>query len=369
MNTGPRCGEEDFLLSAYDYPLPPESVAQFPCQEPGSSRLLAMRRKGPLDLLDASFMDLPDLLPAKALIIANNTKVLSARLCGRRAGGGKMEFLPLTPLPLILEGSQRQGERSLAEIECLLKPCGKIRAGEVLAFGGGLELRLISKGDFGKCRALLTWQGDLEKIFGTLGQMPLPPYIRREPENLDRSRYQTIYAKKTGAMAAPTAGLHFTPQLRSELQRRGFLWEELTLHVGYGTFSPVRAQDIRDHKMHAEFMEIPLSCAQAIKNARREGRPIAAIGTTSLRALEGAAPALLAGEPFAGQTDIFLYPGREIKMADCLLTNFHLPKSSLLMLVSAFAGRRRILAAYARAIGLGYRFFSYGDAMLIRPAA
>ena len=197
---------------------------------------------------------------------------------------------------------------------------------------------------------------------------PLPPYIKRTDAEEDLSRYQTIYSRedKTGSVAAPTAGLHFTPEMRETLKARGFQWADVTLYVGYGTFSPVRSADIRGHRMHREYVEMPEATALAIAEAKREGRPVIAVGTTSLRSMEGVAELCGRVQPFTGWTDIFLYPGRPFRVVDGLLTNFHLPESSLIMLVSALAGRERVLAAYAEAVSRGYRFFSYGDAMLIR---
>ena len=199
-------------------------------------------------------------------------------------------------------------------------------------------------------------------------QAPLPPYIKRSDAEEDFSRYQTIYSReeKTGSVAAPTAGLHFTDELRETLRRRGFQWAEVTLYVGYGTFSPVRCEDIRNHQMHREYVELPEETANAIAEAKARHRPVIAVGTTSVRTLEGVAQVCGRAQPFAGWTDIFLYPGRPFRVVDGIITNFHLPESSLLMLVSAFAGRKRILEAYQEAVKEGYRFFSYGDAMLIR---
>ena len=208
----------------------------------------------------------------------------------------------------------------------------------------------------------------MAEAFAATGHIPLPPYIKRSDAEEDFSRYQTIYAReeKTGSVAAPTAGLHFTDELRETLRRRGFQWAEVTLYVGYGTFSPVRCEDIRNHQMHREYVELPEETADAIAEAKARHRPVIAVGTTSVRTLEGVAQVCGRAKPFAGWTDIFLYPGRPFRVVDGIITNFHLPESSLLMLVSAFAGRKRILEAYQEAVKEGYRFFSYGDAMLIR---
>ena len=296
--------EADFFLSSYRFDLPPEQIAQFPPEERGASRLLVMPRKGAPDpcpeLRHAMFSELPDLLPPGALIVANNSRVLQARLLGSRFTGGKVEFLLLTPLPLVMERASPD------------------KVGGADAFSAEAEGLVYARDD------------------------------------------------KTGSVAAPTAGLHFTPALRERLAARGFEWAEVTLYVGYGTFSPVRSEDIRGHRMHREYVEVPEATAEAVARAKAQGRPVLAVGTTSVRTLEGVAELCGRVQPYTGWTDIFLYPGRSFRVVDAMLTNFHLPESSLLMLVSAFAGRERMLAAYAEAVARGYRFFSYGDAMLIK---
>lgn len=362
----------DFLLKSYAFPLPEASIAQYPPPVRGTSRLMVLERAGGAPR-HALFGELARWLPEGALIVANNSRVLPARLAGQReATGGRVEFLLLTPLPLLLAQAgaaptPADGRRS-AVAEGLVRAGGRLREGERLALGGGISATLMEKGPFGRYQVRLDWQGDLAGAFIRAGEMPLPPYIRRPAGPDDAERYQTVYARpeKTGSAAAPTAGLHFTPELRAELGARGFLWREVTLYVGYGTFSPVRCADIREHHIHSEYMEIPEETAEAVRAAQAEGRPVVAVGTTSARALEGVAAQLGEVRPFAGWTDIFLYPGRPFRIIDALVTNFHLPESSLLMLVSAFAGRKRMLAAYAEAVARGYRFFSYGDAMLIR---
>lgn len=365
--------EADFFLKSYDFELPPEQIAQFPPEKRGASRLLVLPRAGDLDLRHARFSDLPGLLPENALIVANNSRVLQARLLGSRATGGKVEFLLLTPLPLVLaqaapETRAGAGGAFSAEAEGLVRAGGSVREGETFDFGAGIRVTVLQSGPFGRRRVRLRWQGDLAKAFAATGHIPLPPYIKRADGAEDLSRYQTVYARddKTGSVAAPTAGLHFTPELRRELALAGFEWAEVTLYVGYGTFSPVRGEDIRTHRMHREYVEIPEATAEAVARARAEKRPVVAVGTTSVRALEGVAELCGRVQPYTGWTDIFLYPGRGFRVADAVLTNFHLPESSLLMLISAFAGRKRVLAAYAEAVARGYRFFSYGDAMLIR---
>lgn len=368
--------DKEFLLSSYSYDLPEDRIAQTPPEIKGQSRLLVMNRgkNGTADekdsLIDTKFENLPDYLPKNALLVANNTRVLPARIMGHRSSGGKVEFLLLTPLPLVVASacpeSNYGGMEKSAIIECLLRPSARIHPGETIKLGADLGLEALEKGDFGKWKGRLFWKGNPEAIFSARGKIPLPPYIRREPQKLDEDRYQTVYARITGSVAAPTAGLHFTEDLRNRLLNAGFGWGEATLHVGYGTFSPVRCDDIRMHKMHPEYVEISSELAGAVMEARTQGRPVIAVGTTSLRALEGVAGKIGGIREFSGWTDIFLYPGEKFKIVDGLITNFHLPQSTLLMLVSAFAGRRRVLKAYEHAIKSGYRFFSYGDAMLIR---
>ncbi|GHU96352.1 S-adenosylmethionine:tRNA ribosyltransferase-isomerase [Deltaproteobacteria bacterium] len=364
--------EADFLLSSYQYELPPEQIAQFPPEKRGSSRLLVMQRAGELALAHKNFNDLPDCLPDKALLVVNNARVLQARLTGARATGGKADFLLLTPLPIVLERARCDAAAAdnafYAEVKGLLRAGGSVRDGESLHFGAGISVTVLETAPFGVRRVRLSWHEDLAASFATAGHIPLPPYIKRPDNEEDAARYQTIYAanSKTGAVAAPTAGLHFTPLLRESLTAKGFEWVEITLYVGYGTFSPVRCEDIRSYNMYKEYIEIQEDAANAIIKARAQGRPVLAVGTTSARALEGVAELCGKVRPYTGWTDIFLCPGKKFRVVDALLTNFHLPKSSLLMLVSAFAGRERVLAAYTEGVRGGYRFFSYGDAMLLR---
>lgn len=400
----------DDLLSSYRFFLPESRIAQEP-GERGGSRLLVTSRvpEGTARPVHARFADLPDYLPRGALLVANNSRVVPARLTGRRPGGGKAEFLLLTPLPLAASVAEPQAASSgattfVAEVEGLIRPAAKIRPGDELVFApagettppcaaagaarGGLRVTVLEKGAFGRCRARLCWSaaGDgpddgrgeetaaqaLRRHFDTMGHLPLPPYIRRPDTPEDARRYQTVYARqdKAGSVAAPTAGLHFTEDMRRRLREKGFEWAEVTLHVGYGTFSPVRCADLRDHVMHAEYAEVPAETALAVNRARAEGRPVLAVGTTAARTLEGAAAAT-GGDaggigPYAGWVNIFIRPGYAFRIIDGLITNFHLPESTLLMLVSALTGRERMLALYAEAVERGYRFFSYGDAMLIR---
>lgn len=375
---------EDLLLSSYVYDLPEERIAQHPAVVRGQSRLMVVNRAEACRE-HSSFADICEHLPKGALLVVNNSKVLPARLLGHRASGGKVEFLMLTPLPLVAmqeasqgtvldvitlaeDASEGLGPWHMAEVEGLLKASKALRQGEVLDFGPQLKVEVIHKGDFGRSRVNLFWQGDLGERFANQGHLPLPPYIRREDAVADHERYQTVFARedKLGSVAAPTAGLHFTPEIRQRLADHGVEWAEVTLYVGYGTFSPVRCDHILDHEMHAEYVTITAETVEAIARAKAEGRPVVAVGTTSSRVLEGVATQHGELVPYTGWINIFMYPGYDFKVVDQLITNFHLPESSLLMLVSAFAGRKKMLEAYEEAVAMEYRFFSYGDAMLLK---
>lgn len=363
--------KEDFLLESYDYELPESQIAQTPPEHRGDSRLMVINRNGDLGLEHHQFSELCDLLPEGALLVANNSRVLPARLRGvRPATGGRVEFLLLTPLPVVLKDAQETGDGGhTARAAGLMRCGGHLHAGETIPFGDDISIVLREKGDFGRWTVDLFWKGDLVGDYEAEGSIPLPPYIRRMPVADDSDRYQTVYARedKIGSVAAPTAGLHFTNELRQRLAERGFGWSEVTLYVGYGTFSPVRSEDIRSHSMHQELIEMPADTAARIREAKTEGRPVIAVGTTSVRTMEGCWEACGAIQEYSGFTGFFLYPGKPLNVVDGLITNFHLPKSSLIMLVSAMAGRKRILEAYRQAVAAGYRFFSYGDAMFIRP--
>jgi S-adenosylmethionine:tRNA ribosyltransferase-isomerase len=310
------------------------------------------------------FDSLPEHLPEGALLVFNTSKVVPVRLLGKRAGGGEREFLLLTPLPLVLERARAAGGgRHAAEVEGLARGAGRTPGG-IWRFGS-LEVTPLERLPFGGRRALLVWRGDLAEQLAREGLMPLPPYIRRSVTDADRERYQTVYAREEGSAAAPTAGLHFTRDMLDGLARRGFGRAEICLHVGYGTFGPVRCRDLRLHRMHPEYFAISREAAEAVNEAKAAGRPVVAVGTTAARALEGCAAACGEVREFRGRTDIFLYPGARFRVTDGLLTNFHLPESSLLMMVCAFAGREAVLGAYTQAVKDAYRFFSYGDAMLV----
>ncbi len=369
--------EKDFWLSSYRFDLPEEQIAQYPPETRGDSRLMVLPRrvaKGAgeaiLDIQHTQFSQLREHLPKDCLFVVNNTRVLQARLLGTRPSGGKVEFLLLSPLPLVVAAAEPlklQEGWFEAEAKGLVRAGGRVNDGDVFYFGAGIRVTVLESGPFGQRRVLLAWKGDLAEAFAATGHIPLPPYIKRRDNDEDMSRYQTIFAKseKVGSVAAPTAGLHFTEDMKNALAAHGCEWAEVTLYVGYGTFSPVRSEDIRSHRMHREYIEVSEATTEAIAKAKAEKRPVIAVGTTSVRALEGVAELCGKMQPFTGWTDIFLYPGRPFKVVDGIITNFHLPESSLLMMISAFTGRQRILDAYAQAVQRGYRFFSYGDAMLL----
>lgn len=364
-------------ISDFNYDLPPERIAQRPLPERDASRMLLVdRRTGAWQ--DRQFRDLPELLRGDEVVVLNNARVIPARLFGHREGihaeplgrhnPARREFLKTQIEVLLL--------RRVAEDrwEALVRPGRKIPTGESIVFGDGeLQARVEGRGPFG-VRILRFEPGHaLEGMLQKLGHIPLPPYIKRADEPLDRERYQTVYARQGTAAAAPTAGLHFTPEILDRLRRRGIEIIEITLDVGLGTFEPVRTERLEEHTIHAETYEIDDRAAAALNRARQEHRPILAIGTTVVRALEDAAEKAAAAGADSGAilpgnrtADIFLYPGKPFRIVDQLLTNFHLPRSTLLALVAAFAGRENILAAYRHAVDAGYRFYSYGDCMLIR---
>lgn len=356
-------------LAAYSYALPEHLVAQEP-GERGASRLLVLHKDSG-QVAHRRFADLPDLLPPKALLVANNSRVLPVRLLGQTPTGGKAECFVLTPVPLLEQAAVETGDEFSAEADVLLKPGKFMQPGRQITFGG-LTVRVLEKGEFGHHRVRLVWKkdrdhGSLAALLNTSGHMPLPPYIRRPDTEADQRRYQTVYARadKAGSAAAPTAGLHFTDAMRATLASAGFEWAEVTLHVGYGTFSPVRHEKLDEHVMHAEYVECSEATAQAIARARAEGRPVIAVGTTSCRTLEGIAAHCGQVQAYAGWINLFIRPGFAFKAVDGLITNFHLPESTLLMLVCALAGYDATMRAYDEAVREEYRFFSYGDASLI----
>jgi S-adenosylmethionine:tRNA ribosyltransferase-isomerase len=358
------------LTRDFDYPLPAEAIAQQPAPR-GASRLLVLNRAG--EARHRRIAELPALLRSGDLLVVNDTRVLPARLFGRIVRGA-----PVSPREVELLLVERRSER---EWEVLARPGRRARPGAVIELGDprGEGSRDAGSGVFAEVVALssdgrrrVRFSEPIEPHLERLGHVPLPPYIRRPDQPADRERYQTVYARRPGAIAAPTAGLHFSNELLEELAAAGVERAALTLHVGIGTFKPVTAPLVSDHRMDRERYEISEEAAAAVSRARAGGRRVVAVGTTVVRALEAAAAAA-DGEVHAGAgaTDLFITPGFRFQVVDALLTNFHLPRSTLLMLVSAFAGRDRVLAAYHEALLLGYRFFSYGDAMLAertRPA-
>ena len=354
----------DTTLSAYTFSLPDELIAQEPPAARGESRLMVHDKRAG-KAYESQFANLAKHLPP-GVIVVNNSRVVPARIMGHRESGGKVEFLLMTPLPHLIP-EKINDTVFTATVSCLLKSSKKVRIGETVIFDTDFSAIILERGEYGQCTAKLLWKGNLPERMHLKGRMPLPPYIKRPQSAEDFHRYQTVYARneKAGSIAAPTAGLHFTEAMKETLLKAGHIWTEVTLYVGYGTFSPVRCADIRNHGMHREYCEIPEETARCITEAKAKGIPVTAIGTTAARTLEGVAEQRGEIVPFQGWTDVFLYPGKPVRVVDRLLTNFHLPESTLLMLVSAFAGREAILRTYQKAVHEKFRFFSYGDAMLI----
>ncbi len=348
------------LLSDFDYDLPEELIAQEPLEQRDASRMLVVNRRD-RTFEDSTFTHFPELLRAGDVVVVNNTRVFPARINGRREGsGGRVEVL----LARKLEGSTW---------EALLRPAQRLKAGDRIVFGDGkLKAQLVGTGDRGM-RLLKFLVNDLredvevENWLDEQGQTPLPPYIRRPVGTTaqDRERYQTVFARERGAIAAPTAGLHFTPELISTLRNQEIGVAEITLHVGYGTFEPVRVENIEEHQVASEFFSISDDAAEIINETKANGGRVIAIGTTTTRALESSVNAARRVEPGKGETNLTITPGFSFRVTDALLTNFHLPRSSLLLLVSAFAGRDLTLEAYRHAVEAGFRFYSYGDCMFV----
>ena len=341
----------------FGFDLPTELIAQAPLEKRSASRLMVLDGgDGSVD--HCRFTDIVDLIDSKDLLVFNNTKVLPARLYGWKQTGGRVEIL--------LERMRADGT-AMAHVRASKSPkpgsCLQISA-DADSDVGEFSLRVL--GREGALFHLEPEAAEWPEILHKYGHMPLPPYIERGDTAEDRDRYQTVFAKKEGAVAAPTAGLHFDSGLLEALSTRGVASIELTLHVGAGTFQPVRADDIEEHHMHSEYIEVPQSVCDAVAACRNRGGRVIAVGTTAVRSLETAAQSGVL-EPFKGDSDIFLYPGKSFNVVDAMITNFHLPESTLIMLVSAFAGREQVLAAYREAVKQQYRFFSYGDAMFVTP--
>ena len=363
-------------VHAFDFDLPPELIAQDPAPERSGSRLLCLPRGGGA-IAHTSINALSDLLGEDDLVVVNNTRVFPARLIGRRVpSGGAVECLLINRLgPPRLRSGQADGGPggwgSDPDVwEALMHPGQKLRPGAEVVFEGTptLHAEVLERRFHGR-RVVRLWTDDgssVDEAVDAIGHVPLPPYIKRSDRQADRDRYQTVFARARGSVAAPTAGLHFSPALMAALAVRGVGVAEVTLHVGYGTFQPVRTERVEDHRVEPERYEIDEPTARQINHALDSGRRVIAVGTTTTRALEAVAQAnagrIVAG---GGVTDLFIFPGFEFRVISGLLTNFHLPRSSLLMLAAAFAGRERVLAAYREAIAERYRFYSYGDAMLI----
>ncbi|MDE1953064.1 MAG: tRNA preQ1(34) S-adenosylmethionine ribosyltransferase-isomerase QueA [Betaproteobacteria bacterium] len=348
-------------VADFDFHLPPERIAQHPAAERTASRLLDARQHA---LSDRVFRDLPQLLEAGDLLVFNDTKVIKARLFGSKASGGRLE--------LLVERVQQDG-MVLAHLRASKKP----RPGDVLAMDGGFTAELLGRWpDEAGALFRLRFSNDAYALMERHGHVPLPPYIRHADDADDARRYQTVFAREPGSVAAPTAALHFDEALLTALEARGVRRAHVTLHVGAGTFQPVKGDDITTHHMHSERYAMPAATLDAITQTRESGGRIVAVGTTTVRTLETVAQRLALEHEYApsssghwpmlqGETNIFITPGYAFQMVDLLITNFHLPRSTLLMLVSAFAGTERIRTAYAHAVAEGYRFFSYGDAMLL----
>ena len=390
------------LVSNFDYHLPPESIAQEPLSDRASSRLLHLHcgkaKAGSWE--DRSFREFPDLLRPGDLLVLNNTRVFPARLYGHRSGERAQPLSPQNPAARnFLRGRvevllTRQVSEHPNEWECLVRPGRKIGIGERLFFSNPpsahlaasdlprehaieLDAEVIARGTFGERVIRFSPVADFFSRVERIGHVPLPPYIDRDDQPADRDRYQTVYAKPRGSVAAPTAGLHFTPEILERIRGRGIAIAEITLHVGLGTFQPVRVEKVEEHKLHPESYEISAEAALAINAAKAERRRVVAVGTTTVRTLEYAAGIGGAGAPPAradrseriqagsGEANLFIYPGYQFRMVDALLTNFHLPQSTLLMLVCALGGQQLVLQAYRHAVQSGYRFYSYGDCMFV----
>ena len=380
------------LVSAFDYHLPEELIAQQPLADRAASRMLHLEREtGRME--DRGFREFPDLLWADDLVVFNDTRVFPARLFGHRSGARSQpvsknnpaakEFLKGRVEVLLVKPSMVDGRWSMAENplvwDALVRPGRKIGVGEKLFFGENRELRaeVIARGEFGERTLRFEPVEDFFAVVERIGHVPLPPYIARADAAADHERYQTVYARARGSVAAPTAGLHFTPEILERMRARGMETAEITLHVGLGTFQPVHAEEVEEHKLHREWYRISEAAAAQINGALAAGRRVVAVGTTTVRTLEYAALTKVPSTeylvpsktvkiaPGSGEADIFIYPGFEFRIVGAMLTNFHLPKSTLLMLVSAFAGREKVLAAYRHAVQEQYRFYSYGDCMFV----
>jgi S-adenosylmethionine:tRNA ribosyltransferase-isomerase len=361
-------------VSDFNYKLPTELIAQEPLPDRASSRLLHVDRSSE-KLRDLHFRNLPELLRSDDLIILNNTRVFPARLYGKRSGTKALPVSQRNPAAReFLKGRievllTRQVSETPNQWECLVRPARKIGVGEILSFGpeDQLQAEVVARGEFGERQIRFKPASDFFASIEQWGHVPLPPYINREDSPRDLERYQTVFARDRGSVAAPTAGLHFTSEILDKLRRRGIETAEVTLHVGLGTFQPIRVERVEDHKLHRESYTISPEVADQVNGALKQGRRLVAVGTTTVRTLEDSARrcAARAVQPGRQEADIFIYPGYEFRTVGALLTNFHLPQSTLLMLVCAFGGQERVLQAYQHAVTQKYRFYSYGDCMLV----
>ena len=367
------------LVSEFDYHLPEDLIAKQPLADRAAARMLHLDRSS-VELRDASFREFPDLLRADDLLVVNNTRVLPARLYGHRSGSRAQRISPSNPAAAeFLHGKvevllTRQLSTEPNVWEALVHPGRKMGIGERIYFGleateqsHELAAEIMTRGEFGERHLRFDPVADFLTVLERIGHVPLPPYIDRPDTQIDREQYQTVYARPVGSVAAPTAGLHFTSEVLDRIRARGIETAEVTLHVGLGTFQPIRVEVVEEHKIHLEWYSISPEAATTIQRARDAGRRIVAIGTTTVRTLEAAARQSPDGRIVAqsAEAGIFIYPGYEFRVVGAMLTNFHLPKSTLIMLVSAFAGRERTLAAYEHAVRERYRFYSYGDCMLV----
>lgn len=352
-----------FDLKSYQFDLPENLIAQTPASTREKSKLLHYDRTSCF-IEDLYFYDITKFFNSGDVLVVNNTKVFPARLLGRKETGGKVELL-------LLSYPEDTGEEHdgyiRTHVQGLVKSSKRPKVGSNLYFNDNLYAEIVELLDGGKVVASLYHKGDLSTVLSEVGQLPLPPYIDRSAgqTSADKLRYQTVYAQNVGAVAAPTAGLHFTPEILSVLRGKGVIIAEVTLHVGYGTFSPVRVDDIRDHQIHSEALHVSQETAELVNQVKKDGGRVWAVGTTSVRCLEFAADELGQLQPFIGDCDLYIYPGYKFKVVENLITNFHLPGSSLLFLVSGLIGRDELFRCYDHAIKEEYRFFSYGDAMVI----
>lgn len=370
------------LVQDFHYVLPPEQIAQQPLADRAASRLLVFDRATG-SVQDSFFRSFPHLLNPGDLLVLNDTRVLPARLFARRAGIHAQPISPHNPTAKqYLQGNVEvllTKQHTVLEWDALVHPSRKLPVGEHLYFFAANETKaasdatplltaeIVGRGEFGERQLRFAPVDDFYAVLDKIGHMPLPPYIHRADESADRERYQTVYSSQRGSAAAPTAGLHFTPEVLADIRARGVQVASLTLHVGLGTFQPVRVDRVEEIVLHTERYTLPATTAQAVNVARREGRRIIAVGTTTVRTLEHCAGTANDGEiqPHSGETDMFISPGYRFRVVRGLLTNFHLPQSTLLMLVCAFGGTKNVLAAYNHAVAAQYRFFSYGDCMFL----